>query len=214
VLHSDVTATYTKIQETTQINIRISGQTFIRDGEPGEFPFRFVESPKWPDKPNKDHKEDEPNDVFPKTLEAFGKSGYKLESVVGSKRFATWFALCRKWGTDQNVDGTENKAVVVLIGKILWTADYNYQAGNPDKKSSIMITALEQLKLEVYDKQPDMGNGESFPDLRYDASGNNFMVGTLILDDKEIKWCYDDEGEITKFEEAKLEDESTFFSPP
>jgi hypothetical protein len=168
----------------------------IRDGEISELPFSYNgtkvatqvqdsiaiqndDGPKW---------------EIPQQI-----NGGNLVSTGGSNTLVTWLALVR------DVADQRYKKML-LLGKAQWTVSFTTQmqngqlqfVGNP--QSQVVLTPLNVVMTPT--GTYPVGTGYDWPDLRREASGNDYIYGQWYVDgntSNSNRWSYDENGDAIEF---------------
>jgi len=167
----------------------------LRDGEPAELPFSYDESTPIEDVGSfSTAAEDPPMWTIPKQI-----NGGDLVSTNGFNTLSSWLILARQPADPQS-------RVVVLLGRILWTVGFSAQVvggklqftGNPQNMAPPVNLNIPMTAGGDY----PVGDGLTWPDLREDVSGNDYIYGQWSVHgvtSPADRWSYDDEGGAVAF---------------
>lgn len=170
----------------------------IRDGESAELPFSYNGTSVATQAQGSIaiQNEDDPKWAIPQQI-----NGGNLVSTSGSNTLVTWLALVR------DVADQRYKKML-LLGKAQWTVSFTTQmqggqlqfVGNP--QSQVVLTPLDVMMTPT--GTYPVGTGYDWPDLRREASGNDYIYGQWYVDgntSNSNRWSYDDSGDAIAFRE-------------
>lgn len=188
VVIDGITATYGQnylIQQAMQVGVPPWQPPIppIRDGEPGELPFSYDEADLVLNEPSTVKSSDEPSFTTPAEI-AGGTS--TLAAVAGTVGLSTWLMLAR----------VEAPREILLLGRIDWAVNFVWAAGGAGPILTVQRVVPNLQDIYTNAQPPLLGNGRVAPDLRVDASGNTYRMGTLSQAGGFIRsWSFADEGQ-------------------
>lgn len=187
VIADNITATYENNFLITQ------GMQFlvpIRDGEPAELPFSYGGTPLVLNTQAATEESDEPGFAPPTTITWNGANA-ALTATGGAVSLETFLMLAREGAPRQ----------IVILGRAQWTVSFVAAVNGgdlvwPDPNTVFTLNNLQVGLAQNYDNAtiPALGNGQQVPDLREDASGNEYRFGTLTEGGAmRNQWSFNDE---------------------
>ena len=189
----------------------------IRDGEPPEFP--FAESGvafKAGEVAEVDDGTDAPGPTFPMDLNTNNDHPIpaELKQTGGGDDFVTWLALAREEKAGQ---ATLDRACIVLVGGVIWHSHHNTRCALDDEVKFTMAPLMDiEAPVQCNPLQAIYTRGmltqlPLYPDLRANASANEFHYGEERSGSYTLQWVFNDDDEAVKYKQRKAPEDATNF---
>ena len=140
----------------------------------------------------------------------------ELIETIGGDDFVTWLALARE---EKAGAASVDRACIVLIGRVSWHSRFGTRRASGDEVKFTLAPLIDiEAPVQCDPLQAIYTRGELtqlpiYPDLRANASANEFHYGEERSGYYTLKWVVNDDDEAVKYEQRPAPNDTTNFLP-